>query len=54
MTTLSIDDLTCAHWRDTLVLQGETPEAYAIRREEEAIRWLHHVLRDLCATEGAS
>lgn len=32
---MTIDELIAAHWGSTVVLRGETPEAYAIRREEE-------------------
>lgn len=38
--TYTIDDLIAAHWGDTLVLQGETPEEYAIRRQEERMVWV--------------
>lgn len=34
---MTIDDLIRAHWGQTVVLQGETPEAYAIRRQETAL-----------------
>ena len=36
--TYTIEEITQSHWRDTLVLQGETPEAYAIRNEEVRLR----------------
>lgn len=34
---MTIDELIRAHWGETVVLQGESPEAYAIRREEDRI-----------------
>lgn len=35
---MTIQELIDAHWGDTIVLQGETPEAYTIRREAERLR----------------
>lgn len=34
---VTIEALNRAHWGETIVLDGESPEAYAIRREEERI-----------------
>lgn len=34
---LQIDELIAAHWEGCDVLQGETPEAYAIRHEEAVL-----------------
>lgn len=46
---MTIDELIRRHWGLTVVLRGETPEAYAIRRQETAIReaqvreWRYHL-----------
>jgi len=34
---MTIDELIVAHWRDTVVLQGETPLGYTLRREQERL-----------------
>ena len=38
MQVFSIEQVNQVHWRDTIVLQGETPEAYTIRRQEARLR----------------
>jgi len=42
---MTIDELMSRHTGDTIVLQGDTPEAYAIRRQEAALvrELLYHI-----------
>ena len=46
---MTIDDLITQHWAGCDVLQGETPEAYAIRHEEQRLweAWWFETLEEM-------
>ncbi len=51
MQKFTIDEVIAAHWGETVVLRGETPEAYAIRREAERLAqvWIQGWDRGSCS-----